>query len=83
MPKATVDKDAHTAARKYQIGLARQVTLMQPEAKALPVQEAAYCQLRRRVAAADAAHIPAARFRTQLIHWFCCIEVKIDSLSLG
>lgn len=68
VPEASVHKNDRLMSRQNDIGPTWQLGLMKAEAEAESVQNRTNEQLRFRVAASDARHIPAAMFAREPIH---------------
>src|SRR3546814_2762143 len=67
MPEAAVDEDDLAAGAEDDVGFARQILAMQPEAVAQGMDHPSDKQFRRRAAAPDPAYILAARRRRKMV----------------
>jgi hypothetical protein len=74
MPEAPVHKDDGAVSRQDDVRPSRKATVIQPEAKSLPVKCASDKYFRPRVATADVPHHPGARsgidYVSHLSPWF-------------
>src|SRR3546814_17004861 len=67
MPEAAVDEDDLAAGAEDDVGFARQILAMQPEAVAQGMDNPSDKQFRRRAAAPDQAYILAERRRRKMV----------------
>lgn len=70
VPKTTVHEDYFRARREYQVRLSRQLLAVQPVAVTSAMQKPAHDQFRRRILAADTAHVFATCRRPEAIRHF-------------
>lgn len=63
VPETAMYKDYRAPAREYNVGAAREASVIQPETETTRMQALPYGDLGARVSAPDACHHPAARRR--------------------
>ena len=78
VPEATMNEDADTMTREYDIGFAWKISLMQAIPEALPVKQFPDLHLWQCIAAADARHHSRPDFSADYVH-----EHPPDELASG
>jgi hypothetical protein len=63
VPEAAMEEQGGFVTRKRDVGLSRELRVVQPESITMLVQQGSHQPLRTRVLASNAAHDPAALFR--------------------
>ena len=78
MPEATMDENHLPAGREDKVWFPWKVLAMQSESVPEPVDQAAQCDFRTCVFAADAPHVGAALFGAELVHAAAFLDGQVE-----